>query len=221
MQINADLTKRALVLPSEGEWVGSPLPGVERYMLDRDGGEVARATSLVRYAPNSRFDAHTHGGGEEFLVLEGVFSDQSGSFSAGSYVRNPIGSSHAPWSEEGCTILVKLHQFQSDDAERVVVRTQAIDEQGWEEFGKDVTRIALHQHGLEEVWLVRMAPGSRIEDHFHDLGEEIFVVDGTFTDEYGTYPKWSWVRYPHGSSHSAWTAEGCTLFLKAGHLPGA
>ena len=34
----------------------------------------------LRYAPDSRFDPHTHGGGEEFLVLDGVFSDEHGDF---------------------------------------------------------------------------------------------------------------------------------------------
>ncbi len=84
------------------------MPGVERRMLERDGDEVARATSLVRFAPNSAFSAHRHGGGEEFLVLEGVFSDESGDFPAGTYARNPVGSRHVPSSELGCVIFVKL-----------------------------------------------------------------------------------------------------------------
>src|SRR4029434_3257451 len=65
MKINADLGQRAVVYSEELPWVASPLPGVDRRMLERDGEEVARATSVVRYAPNSSFDAHVHGGGEE------------------------------------------------------------------------------------------------------------------------------------------------------------
>ncbi len=123
MNINADLSQRAVVRSEELPWVESPLPGVDRRMLERDGGEVARATSIVRYAPDSAFSAHTHGGGEEFLVLEGVFSDESGDFGPGMYVRNPPGSRHAPRSGPGCTIFVKLRQMDPNDQEFVRVDT--------------------------------------------------------------------------------------------------
>jgi len=84
-------------------------------MLDRIGDEVARATTIVRYAPNSHFSSHVHSGGEEFIVLEGVFQDEHGDFPAGSYVRNPPTSSHTPGSEPGCVIFVKLWQYDLDD----------------------------------------------------------------------------------------------------------
>ena len=107
MELNADLTQRAVLNTIAQAWLPSPMPGVERRMLDRCGGEVARATSIVRYAPGSRFARHSHGGGEEILVLEGVFQDEHGSYPAGSWLRNPPGSVHRPWSEAGCTIWVK------------------------------------------------------------------------------------------------------------------
>jgi len=94
------------------------MAGVERWMLDRIGDEVARATSIVRYAANARFSAHTHGGGEEFLVLAGSFHDAHGDYLEGAYVRNPIGTSHAPWAgPEGAVLFVKLHQFAAEDAQ--------------------------------------------------------------------------------------------------------
>ena len=89
MEINADFSKRVAVHAARLPWVPSPMNGVDRRMLDRIGGEVARATSIVRYAPHSHFSAHTHGGGEEFLVLDGIFQDEHGDFGAGSYIRNP------------------------------------------------------------------------------------------------------------------------------------
>ena len=91
MNVNADLSQRAVVDSEQLPWVDSPLKGVQRRMLERDGDEVARATSIVRYAPESAFSAHSHGAGEEFLVLEGVFSDEHGDFGPGMYVRNPPG----------------------------------------------------------------------------------------------------------------------------------
>ena len=115
MQLHADLRQRAVVFADDVVWVPSPLPGVTRRMLDRDGGEVARTTSVVRYAPGSRFSRHEHGGGEEFRVLDGTFSDEMGDYPAGTYVRNPPGSSHARWSTEGCTIPGKLRQFDPRD----------------------------------------------------------------------------------------------------------
>jgi anti-sigma factor ChrR (cupin superfamily) len=123
MKLNADLSQRAVVYSEELAWVASPLAGVDRRMLERDGEEVARATSVVRYAPDSSFDAHTHGGGEEFLVLEGVFSDEHGDFGPGMYVRNPPGSRHTPRSGPGCTILVKLRQMAPDDQDYVRIDT--------------------------------------------------------------------------------------------------
>lgn len=115
MKLNADFSERVVVRFDETPWVASPAAGVERKMLDRIGDEVARATTIVRFAPGSAFAAHTHGGGEEYLVLSGVFQDETGDFPVGSYVRNPPTSRHTPAAEEGAVILVKLHQFDSDD----------------------------------------------------------------------------------------------------------
>src|SRR5215472_3874467 len=119
MELNADFSRRVAVHAAQLPWVASPMAGVERRMLDRIGGEVARATSIVRYAPGSRFSPHTHGGGEEFFVLEGVFQDEHGDFPAGSYIRNPPTSSHTPGSTLGCIIFVKLWQFDRDDRTHV------------------------------------------------------------------------------------------------------
>ena len=82
--LNEDFTQRVVSHAADAEWLPSPLPGVERRMLDRVGGEVARATSIVRYLPGARFARHVHGGGEEILVLEGVFFDERGDYPAGT-----------------------------------------------------------------------------------------------------------------------------------------
>ena len=103
MKINADLKQRAVIETEALDWVASPAPGVERRMLDRDGAESGRATSVVRFAAGSEFPPHDHPGGEEFLVLEGTFSDETGDLGPGTYVRNPVGSRHKPASRDGCT----------------------------------------------------------------------------------------------------------------------
>jgi anti-sigma factor ChrR (cupin superfamily) len=123
MNLNSDFSARAAVHTALLDWTPSPIPGVDRRMLDRIGDEEARAASIVRYAPHSRFSSHMCGGGEEFLVLDGVFQDGHGDYPAGAYVRNPLTSSHTPGSEPGCTIFVKLWQFDPDDRAPVRIDT--------------------------------------------------------------------------------------------------
>ena len=219
MRLRADFDERAIVTPDQYEWVPSPAPGVERMMLDRVGGEVARATSIVRYAANSRFPAHEHGGGEEILVLDGEFGDEHGRYPAGYYLRNPIGTRHSPQiGSDGATIFVKLHQFAADDDTQLAIDS---GKGGWLP-GRiaDVEILPLHRHREENVFLLRWAPDTAYPEHDHEGGEEIFVLDGAFHDADGHYPRGSWVRYPDGSRHAPYTlGEGALLYVKEGHLP--
>lgn len=217
MKLHADFSKRVVVQTRDLPWTASPLPGVERRMLDRNGEEVARATSIVRYAAGSAFSPHTHGGGEEYLVLDGVFSDEHGDFEKGMYVRNPPGSSHTPSSRDGCTIFVKLRQMEDADQRQVGVDTTG--EEGWqpvEEATVDI--LPLHRYGAETVRMVRMDPGTRLKRHDHPGGEEILVIEGGFEDEHGRYVEGHWIRNPSGSDHAVTSDEGCLLYIKAGHL---
>ncbi|YAF99357.1 MAG: cupin domain-containing protein (plasmid) [Nodularia sp. CChRGM 3473] len=216
MKLNADLNKRAIAFSNDLPWVDSPMPGVQRRMLERDGEEVVRATSIVRYAPGSYFSPHTHGGGEEFLVLEGVFSDEYGDYPTGTYVRNPVGSTHTPSSKDGCTIFVKLWQMSPDDQQRVVVDTNQADWLPGLVAGLQV--MPLYAYGTENVALVKWQPGTHFQQHRHWGGEEIFVLDGVFEDEFGTYPQGAWIRNPNGSVHTPFSREGCLIYVKTGHL---
>jgi anti-sigma factor ChrR (cupin superfamily) len=194
------------------------MPGVQRMMLDRVGGETARATSIVRYEPFSEFSPHIHSGGEEFFVLEGVFSDEHQCYGKGSYVRNPIGSSHTPKiGKEGATIFVKLQQFDEKDTEQKVIDTQT---QPWfQGLVGGLKVMPLHEFESEHVALVKWAPNTQFTAHQHWGGEEIFVLEGTFHDEHGRYPKGSWLRSPHLSRHSPFTKEeGALIYVKTGHL---
>ena len=216
LRIHADFDQRALILTQDADWVSSPSAGVDRIMLDRLGGEVARATSIVRFKAGSTFPMHTHGGGEEFLVLDGTFSDEAGDFGPGSYLRNPIGTSHTPFTHEGCTIFVKLWQFQDGDTEIVKTDTHAQTFSPGLVDGLSV--LPLHQFEGESVALVRWQPGTVFNRHSHFGGEEIFVVEGTFEDEFGSYPAGSWIRSPHQSIHTPFSNEGCLIYVKVGHL---
>lgn len=216
MQLRSDWSERVVVDSAVMDWADSPVDGVQRKMLERDGEEVARATSIVRYAPGSRFPRHVHAMGEELFVLEGEFCDDSGRFGPGSYIRNPPGSAHAPWSDTGCVLFVKLRYFDPIDQARVVVRTR--DEPWLPGLVPGLQVMPLHDFRTQHTALVRWVPGTYFNPHRHYGGEEILVVDGTFEDEHGRYPAGSWIRSPHLSQHQPFSREGCTILVKTGHL---
>ena len=217
MRIHADLSERAAVASDALPWVASPLPGVERRMLERDGEEVARVTSLVRYAPNSHFSAHSHSGGEEFLVLDGTFSDDYGDFPAGTYVRNPVGSKHTPRTDDGCLILVKLWWMHPDDQEFVRIDTTRADL--WQPIDRPgVEVMPLHGFKDETTALYRLAPGAALPERALPGGEEFFVLEGACRDANGSYEQSTWVRTPIGRAPALASPKGCRLYVKRGHL---
>lgn len=219
-RVNADFSARVVLATDELPWIPSPQAGVERRMLDRVGGEVARATSLVRYAPDSIFPEHSHALGEEFLVLGGIFSDEHGDYPAGTYIRNPPGSKHSPRSTPGCTIFVKLRQMQPDERQRAVIGTAAA---AWQSGGADGhARIVLHSaaDGRERVTMERLDAGASLQAYDCPGGEELFLLSGGLTDEAGSYKAGAWMRIPAGSRHRLSSDAGAVYWVKRGHLSG-
>lgn len=216
MQIRADFRLKAVVRPGEANWTASPQQGVDRLMLDRIGGEIARATSLVRFGPSSFFPHHVHGGGEEFFVIEGELSDENGTYPTGTYLRDPVGSEHTPCTKQGCIIFVKLWQFSPQDTSRLVIDTTT---RCWENVKEGVSVQNLHEFGGVATFLLKIAPGQKYLRELHPKGEETFVLQGSFDDEAGRYPARTWMRDPGGAPQRCYTEEGCTLFVKKGHLP--
>ncbi|ARN73012.1 cupin domain-containing protein [Oceanicoccus sagamiensis] len=214
--INLDFSQRVVIDSSKQEWVASPMAGVWRKPLAREDAERGHATSIVRYEPGASFSAHDHPLGEEILVLEGTFSDETGDYKAGTYFRNPEGFRHAPFSEEGCVILVKLHQFQTDDDKHVVIDTKTTP---WSPGNGGLQVMSLHQFGTEQVALVKWPAGERFQPHTHMGGEEIYVISGEFIDEQGRYPAGTWIRSPHLSRHNPYVEEETVIWVKVGHLP--
>jgi len=217
MELNADFTKRVVVHSDQLDWNASPMPGVDRRMLDRIGGEVARATTIVRYAPGSAFSAHTHTGGEEFIVLDGVFQDEHGDFPEGTYVRNPPTSSHTPGSEPGCTIFVKLWQFDMED--RTQFHKSMADELAAPVDG--VATAELHRDTREVVSYSVMEPGATLTNA-DGGGIEVLVIAGSVVEGDETLSKGAWLRLPEGQSLSAVSGhDGAKVWMKTGHLPFA
>lgn len=217
MQLNANFDERVAVHAAKLPWKASPMPGVERRMLDRLGDEVARATTIVRYAPNSHFSAHVHTGGEEFFVLEGVFQDEHGDFPAGSYIRNPPESKHTPGSETGCTIFVKLWQFDLADRTHIRIDTNKMA------FISDASRTGVEVMPLfyderEDVRLERWRPGELVKLDATN-GMEVLVLAGTFTESGEHFEPESWLRLPkYGTAQVKAGEDGARVWIKRGHL---
>lgn len=216
MQIHADLQQEALVEHSSLEWVDSPQPGVQRKMLERDGEEVARATSLVKYDSNSYFPEHTHAAGEEFIVIDGTFSDESSDFPEGSYVRNPHGSSHKPFTKNGCEIFVKLRQIHENDSSYTRVN---FAKQDCVKVNENLEYMELHKFGSEEVILL-----STHEKELNwniDLkdGIEIFILQGEILYDGLSYSQYDWLRFPPNKAPTLTISENSSIWLKTGHLP--
>lgn len=206
MRINDDLTVPVIIQASELPWVASPAAGVDRRMLFRIGDEVARATSIVRYAPRSVFPRHTHGGGEEIVVLEGVFQDEHGDYPAGSYFRNPPGTSHVPASAEGCTIFVRLWQFREGDDQQIVRRPS--------QAGSEPGAIELFDDGAENVRIETFAAGAAVTIE-NRRGLEALVLDGNLMIGDRTLTAQGWIRLPAGDTLRAVAGlSGAKLWVK-------
>ena len=218
MNINADFSARVVVHSTELEWQPSPMAGVERRMLDRIGDEVARATSIVRYAPGSHFSAHTHGGGEEFVVLDGVFQDEHGDYPAGSYIRNPPTSSHTPGAEDGCTIFVKLWQFDADDRTQVKIDMNKMEALPVANR-PGVTALPLFQDTRETVRVEIWDKAAEVSMSLPQ-GGEFLVLDGNFREGDDILKTGSWLRVPMGGQLSAIAGDqGARVWMKLRHLP--
>ena len=216
MLINADFSCRAALAPEYYQWVQSPQSGVERVMLDRVGAEKARATSIVRYAPESNFPHHQHPGGEEILVLSGTFSADNSDYPAGWYLRNPPTSGHQPYSREGAVIFVKLWQMTVDETRHVAIDTN--DAANWQEQGgREVCH--LYSDAREQVSLQRIKTGEVLFADTIAGGAELLVLEGDLIEAGQTYQRGGWIRLPvDATSQIAAGVNGATVYLKTGHL---
>ena len=215
MNLNENFDERAVAHSDRQPWVASPMKGVDRRMLDRIGDEVARATTIVRYAPGSAFSAHTHTGGEEFLVLEGVFQDEHGDFPVGTYVRNPPTSSHTPSSAEGAVIFVKLWQFDMNDRQQITIDTTT---QTPRPVRAGVSEIPLFEDAQERVRIELWEPNVAVTQAGHN-GFEALVVEGSFIEGDEVFAVNSWLRLPpHTPLNAVSGPEGARLWVKSGHL---
>ncbi len=219
--VNSDLSQQVVIDTQSMPWQSSPSGSVWRKPLYREGGEFGPVTSLVRYQAGGKFRRHAHPQGEEILVLDGEFCDDHGRYPKGSYCLNPDGSQHTPYSDSGCTLLVRLRQYAGADRPQIKLdTTQANWLQGMVE-GLTVLPLYSQANYVENMALVRWQPDTYFARHTHPGGEEIFVIEGTFEDEHGVYPEGSWLRSPHMSTHTPFSRQGCLIYVRVGGLAPA
>ncbi|MFY8297869.1 cupin domain-containing protein [Pseudoalteromonas sp. SS15] len=214
--LNMNFLERLVIETADMPWQPSPAQGVWRKPLEREDKESGHATSIVKYDAGSAFKPHPHPMGEEIFVLEGVFSDEFGDYPAGTYIRNPPNSVHAPFSKEGCVIFVKLNQFDEQDIETVRVNTFDTD---WQQGQGNLQVMPLHSFVHEHTALVKWPAGEQFVPHKHFGGEEILVLSGELIDEQGRYPEGTWLRSPHMSEHHPFVEQETIILVKVGHLP--
>ena len=217
MDVNGDFSKRVMLHSDSIQWEVSPMKGVDRRRLDRIDNDADRVTTIVRYAPGSIFSPHVHSGGEEFIVLEGIFEDDYGDWPMGSYIRNPPTSKHKPGSKEGCVIFVKLAQFQTDDRTFVHIDMNKIGTvPDANRPGVKVTPLFKDDH--EDVRVEYWEPNTSITVDASG-GAEILVLEGGFTESGDELRKESWLRLPINTTFIAQTgSEGAKVWIKSGHL---
>eukprot|EP00928_Gymnodinium_smaydae_P047616 TRINITY_DN31791_c0_g1_i1.p1 TRINITY_DN31791_c0_g1~~TRINITY_DN31791_c0_g1_i1.p1 ORF type:complete len:286 (-),score=38.78 TRINITY_DN31791_c0_g1_i1:76-933(-) len=221
-ELNCDKTKTQLVTTTDQEWIKTGANGVYRKMIERVGGEVARATTVVKFDPNRSFPEHDHEGGEEFVVLDGAWVDDFGRFPKYSYIRNYIGSRHTPSiPADGCTILVRLRQMAREETEPPHTCFDcAPDAPGWKRLADERQRLYVYSSRFERVTMERWPAGASADVLVPSGGREVFVVEGEFSDSLGRHDQWSWSRYASEGQSISMTAgsKGCYLYVKEGHL---
>ncbi|MEM7251259.1 MAG: cupin domain-containing protein [Pseudomonadota bacterium] len=216
IQLNANLAERACLDTNEMAWEPSPSPTVWRKRLHLDGRpEAGRVTSVVRYDEGATFSSHEHPGGEEILVLRGVFSDDAGDWGPGSYLLNPEGFAHSPFSKDGCVIFVKLRQYFG--ANRVTLNTNAMQWTKTSELGVMHKPLFADVNHAETMSIEHLQPGTMVTRE-HDRGAEMFVLNGELIENRTGYTEGTWLRLPPGTVHRLETKTGCTLYVKRHHL---
>lgn len=217
--INSDLSQTVVIDTQSMEWESSPSGTVWRKPLFRQGGEFGPVTSIVKYEVGGKFRTHTHPQGEEIFVLSGEFCDDHGRYSAGTYLLNPDGTQHAPYSDQGCTLFVRLRQYDGNDRKQTVIDTKKSPWQQGMVEGLSVLSLYSQADYPESMALVRWQPDTYFPEHTHPGGEEILVLEGTFEDNHGVYSQGSWIRAPHMSIHKPYSRQGCLIYVRVGGLP--
>jgi hypothetical protein len=217
--LNGDLSQTVAVDTSHMDWTPSPGGHVQRKRVHRVGpAESGQVTSVVEYLPGARFPTHNHPEGEEILVLEGIFSDEQGDWPAGTYLLNPEGFRHAPFSDPGCILFVKLRQYPNQhtgkERQHVALQTRDLVWEASDHPDRRVKQIYLQDGYDERVRLELWNPATSTHRQHWPDGAELFVLNGSLEWEESHYGPRSWLRFPPGTSTTLGSQSGCELYIK-------
>ncbi len=214
-KLNMNFKEKVIIDTMSMQWTQSPKKGVQRKRLEVEDVESGHVTSIVKYDSGSSFNEHLHHGGEEILVLKGTFSDETGDYKAGTYIRNPPGSSHTPFSHDGCIIFVKLHQMQKSGENNLAINTNKITFVKSDAVGH--SSYSLYHSKFESVALEKLITKTQLELEVNSSGYELLLLEGSLSLDNEKINPLTWVRLPEGkykiNAHTT-----CTFWSKQGHL---
>ncbi len=215
---NADYSKRIAILPDKNAWSETGMSGIRYKLLESCCEPYPRRTLLLQCDPGSTIDQQGEQNELEFFVLRGEISDQNNNYPVSTYVRNPEGCSHAH-SEQGCSVFIKLSQIHEEDQGQRIINTRR--ESKWLPGPSEGIQIyPLHVWDTESIFLIRWKLAAHFKPIMDPKGEEILVIEGELQDEFGRYPKGSWIRNPTAIWQSWVATAGTVVYYKNGHFPG-
>lgn len=204
--MNSDYEKRALVNTNNIQWQETKTKDVFKKTLSLKDKEE---TSFIKLNKDSILNNTVNINSVEIFVLEGVYINEFGKHSKGTYLRLPQEDESLVKSEIGCEIFRKTNQFTAN--KKIIIDTNT---SLWLQGQGNLEVLPL----FEQTALVKWPKGERFISHKHWGGEEVLVLEGVFKDEYGEYPTGSWIRSPHLSEHFPYVDEETIIFVKTGHI---
>jgi hypothetical protein len=207
--MNADLEQRAAMATHAMPW--TIRGGIEEKLLEESSSRGWRRTSLVRLPPGGEL-VSSGAGSLDVLVLDGTVTVERARLTAGMFLHGPAGKPLT--TADGCTIFVKQRPA-TWNTRRTIDTAGVVFEAG---MSPGLSRAPLHSDLDGDVVLLRFDPGTIVEHHHHDRGEEFFVLAGGVQDEHGSYGLHDWVRQPPDSAHTVASPHGCLFFTVAHHL---
>jgi hypothetical protein len=218
-EVNVDFNIPVSVETKLIDWQMSSINGNNKKYFERFERTKYYITVLIQFPAGRTFRKFGHEGGMELLVLSGVFSDSDGDYGAGSYVRNPAGTYHQPFTSNGCTVLLKLGRFQPMDRKRVVIDTMNSAHRWLPVADPGVSRLALHHFSEEDIYLYRIRSECWITFKHENHGLELFICNGSISVKGDLYVPGDWLRYPVGSKVKVSAVGDVCLYVKKCFFP--
>lgn len=204
--MNDNYETRVLINTNDLEWENTQNKGIYKKLLSKKEDEE---TSILKIEESSKLNNNSKINSVEIFVLEGVYKNEFGEFKSGTYLNLPNENEAFVSSNTGCVIFRKENCDKG--VENIIIDTNSTP---WLKGQGNLEVMPL----FTQTALVKWPQNERFIPHKHWGGEEIFVLKGRFMDEHGIYPKGSWIRSPHLSTHFPFVEEETIIFVKTGHL---